>query len=138
MRLYTRTGATALDHPVFGHFDANSDGGFDFPNELSDQLHGFAVGGRPLWETDVERQNRLIGEELERRKDPATLLGVVEQLMRAAQAAGAATVAKQEAPVEAAVPSDAPDEPEDEPAAEKATRAPRKTAASRRTPKAAE
>ena len=84
MRLYTRTGATALDHPDFGHFDADPQGGFDFPNELSDQLHGFAVGGRPLWETDVERQNRLIAEERERRQDPATLLGMVEQLVAAA------------------------------------------------------
>ena len=86
MRLYSRTGATALDHPEYGHFDANADGGFDFPNELSDRLHGFCVNGQPLWETDVERQHRLISEELERRKDPATLLGAVEQLVKAAQA----------------------------------------------------
>jgi hypothetical protein len=38
-----------------------------------------------MWETDVERQQRLIGEELERRKDPATLLSAVEQLVKAAQ-----------------------------------------------------
>jgi hypothetical protein len=86
MRLYTRTGATALDHPVFGHFDADESGGFDFPNELSDQLHGFAVGGRPLWETDIERQNRLISEEMERRRDPATLMEAVQQLVNAAKA----------------------------------------------------
>ena len=90
MRLYTRTGALALDNPEFGHFDADEQGGFDFPNELSSQLHGFAVGGRPLWETDVERQNRLIREEMERRKDPATLLGAVEQLVQAARIVGAA------------------------------------------------
>jgi hypothetical protein len=90
MRLYTRTGATALDHPVFGHYDADEHGGFDFPNELSDQLHGFASGGRPLWETDVERQRRLISEELERRKDPATLLQAVEQLVAAARTVGVA------------------------------------------------
>ncbi|MFB8182629.1 hypothetical protein ACFC8N_42900 [Streptomyces sp. NPDC055966] len=86
MRLYSRTGATALDDPTYGHIEANADGGFDFPNELSDQLHGFCVNGQPLWETDVERQHRLINEELERRKDPATLLGAVEQLVKAAQA----------------------------------------------------
>lgn len=135
MRLYTRAGATALDHPVFGHFDADEQGGFDFPNELSDELHSFHPGGRPAWETDVERQHRLIGEELERRKDPATLLGVVEQLMRAAQAAGAATVTKQEAPA-AQIPAVETDPEGDEPPADKAPRAPRKTAASRRAPKA--
>lgn len=85
MRLYTRTGAVALDHPEFGHFDADDQGGFDLPDELSDRLHRFAYQGKPAWETDVERQQRLMAEELERRKDPATLLGVVEQLMRAAQ-----------------------------------------------------
>lgn len=90
MRLYSRTGATALDDPEFGHYDANKDGAFDLPNELSDRLHGFCVNGQPLWETDVERQHRLITEELERRKDPATLLGAVEQLVKAAQATQAA------------------------------------------------
>lgn len=86
MRLYTRTGAVALDDPDFGHFDAHPDGGFDFPDELSDRLHSFAVGGRPAWETDVERQRRLIAEELERRKDPASLLDAVQKLVAAAQA----------------------------------------------------
>jgi hypothetical protein len=86
MRLYTRTGATALDDPEYGHFDANPDGSFDLPEDLSDRLHGFHLAGRPAWETDVERQRRLIGEELERRKDPATLLSAVEQIMKAAQA----------------------------------------------------
>lgn len=91
MRLYTRTGATALDHPTYGHFDADEQGGFNFPNELSDQLHGFAVAGRPLWETDIERQNRLIAEEMERRRDPATLMAAVQQLVDAAQSTKAPT-----------------------------------------------
>lgn len=85
MRLYSRTGATALDDPEYGHFDANDDGGFDFPDDLSDRLHGFHAAGRPMWETDVERQQRLIAEELERRKDPATLLDAVQQLVQAAK-----------------------------------------------------
>jgi hypothetical protein len=89
MRLYTRTGAIALDDPEYGHFDADPDGGFDFPDDLSDRLHRFAVRGQPAWETDIERQHRLIGEELERRKDPATLLQAVEQLVKAAQSVAA-------------------------------------------------
>ncbi|MDX3672715.1 hypothetical protein [Streptomyces europaeiscabiei] len=98
MRLYSRTGVTALDDPEFGTFHANEDGGFDFPDEVSDRLHGFHLHGQPMWETDVERQRRLVTEELERRKDPATLLNAVEQLVRAAQATTALT------PVQPAVP----------------------------------
>lgn len=86
MRLYTRTGATALDDSEFGHFDANDDGGFDFPDPLSDKLHRFHAGGQPMWETDIERQQRLIAEELERRRDPATLMEAVQQLVNAAKA----------------------------------------------------
>lgn len=84
MRLYSRTGATALDHPVHGHFEPGPDGGFDFPNPLSDELHSFAVGGQRLWETEIERQHRLISEERARRQDPESLLSAVEQLMKAA------------------------------------------------------
>ncbi|GAB2695946.1 hypothetical protein [Kitasatospora kifunensis] len=101
MHLYTLTGAVALDDPEFGHFDADEQGGFDLPDELSDRLHRFAFRGKPAWETDVEHQRRLMAEELERRKDPATLLGVVEQLMKAAQQAAAPQVAS---PVVDAVP----------------------------------
>ena len=86
MRLYTRTGAAALDDPEYGHFDADDDGFFELPDDLAERLHGFCVGGQPLWETDIERQNRLIGEELERRKDPATLLDAVQQILNAAKA----------------------------------------------------
>lgn len=87
MRLYTRTGATALDDPDYGHFDVDDEGGFDFPDDVSGRLHRFHIGGRPTWETDVERQNRLINEEMERRRDPATLMAAVQQLVDAAQVA---------------------------------------------------
>lgn len=87
MRLYTRTGAIALTDPETGRiYRADEQGGFDFPDDLSDRLHGFAVRGQPMWETDIERQRRMIGEELERRKDPATLLSAVEQILNAAKA----------------------------------------------------
>lgn len=102
MRLYTRTGATALDDPEFGHFDADAQGGFDLPDELSDRLHKFAFSGKPAWETDVQRQQRMLAEEQERRKDPATLLGVVEQLMRAPQQSA---VPRMEPPASPATPS---------------------------------
>jgi hypothetical protein len=99
MRLYTRTGATALDDPEYGHFEASPDGGFDFPDDLSDRLHRFHVRGRPSWETDVERQHRLMAEEMERRRDPATLMDAVQKLVLAAQAV---TPAEPPAPVKRA------------------------------------
>lgn len=90
MRLYTRTGASALT-TEHGQFEADEDGGFNFPDEVSDQLHRFHVKGKPAWETDIERQHRRASEELERRRDPATLQALVEQLTLQAAANQAAT-----------------------------------------------
>lgn len=124
MRLYTRTGAIALTDPETGRiYEASPDGGFDFPDDLSDSLHRFAVRGRPMWETDIERQRRLIGEEQERRKDPATLLSAVEQILNAAKVAQAVSVPSAPAGVAPASP------PEDEPAP--ASKQPRKRAAAK-------
>lgn len=121
MRLYTRTGAVALTDPATGRiYEADAQGGFDFPDDLSDQLHRFAVRGRPMWETDIERQRRLMSEELERRKDPATLLSAVEQLVRAAQA-----VSVPAAPAEVPVVAPVEDVPE------LAVKQPRKRAAAK-------
>jgi len=80
MRLYSRTGQTALSDPEAGQFTAGEDFGFDLPENLFEQLRTF-----PQWETEVERQQRLVAEEIERRKDPATLLAAVEQIMKLAQ-----------------------------------------------------
>jgi hypothetical protein len=94
MRLYTRSDASGVDDPEYGHFDADEQGGFDFPDELSNKLHSFHFRGKPLWETDIERKARLMAEEMERRRDPATLMDAVQQLVNAAQA-----VSPQDAPV---------------------------------------
>lgn len=101
MRLYSRTGAIALDDETGQHYEADEQGGFDFPNELSDKLHGFCVAGKPMWETDIERQERLLTDELERRKDPATLLQAVEQLVKAAQATQAPAESSESKPTPA-------------------------------------
>jgi hypothetical protein len=85
MRLYTRTGATTLDDPEFGHFEADENGSFLLPEELAERLRRFHVGGLPAWETDVERQRRLALEEADRRRDPETLLAAVEKLVKAAE-----------------------------------------------------
>lgn len=101
MRLYTRTGATALTDPKTGiTYEADEQGGFDFPDELSEEQQRFATRGKPMWENDIQRQRRLLAEEMERRKDPAAMLGVMEQLLHAATSRSTATEeAPQEEPV---------------------------------------
>lgn len=90
MRLFSRTGATAIDAPE-GHFDAGEDGAFDLPEAVAQRELSFHVGGKPQWETDIGRQHRLVAEEMERRKDPATLLDAVQQIVQAAAAMGQAS-----------------------------------------------
>ena len=98
MRLYPRAGQVAVAHEG-QRYKPGPDGGFDLPEEAGRFLHSFHSGGKPLWETDIERQHRLIAEEAERRKDPATLLSAVEQLVSAAKAPAAAAPAPEpEAP----------------------------------------
>lgn len=89
MRLYSLMGAASVDSGGV-HYDPQPDGGFDFPDALSDHLHGFHSGGKPMWEDATERQRRLIAEELERRQDPASLLAAVERLGQAGYPAPAA------------------------------------------------
>jgi hypothetical protein len=95
VRLFSPDGAAAVDDGG-RHYDGAEppDGGggtmFEFPDDVGARLHGFAVRGRPLWETDVERQHRLTAEEMARRQDPATLLAAVEQIVLAGQAAAEA------------------------------------------------
>lgn len=128
MRLYSLMGTVALDDPEHGTFNADETGAFDFPEEVADRLHAFHFRGKPMWETEIERQQRLIGEELERRKDPATLLSAVEQLVKAASAAGSTEFTLAPPPVEP-VPA-AVTEPTT-PAPAPAKKAPSKRAASK-------
>ena len=86
MRLYSRTGQTVLNDPEYGTFEVDPNGGFEFPEDLGERVHAFHIGGKPAWETDVERQRRLAQEELDRRRDPATLMDAVQQLVNAAAA----------------------------------------------------
>ncbi len=93
MRLYTLTGAARVDDPEFGSFTANPDGSFDFPNPLSNKLHGFAFGGRKAWESDAEREQRIVSEELDRMRDPATLLAAIKEQGASSNAVMAALAA---------------------------------------------
>jgi hypothetical protein len=94
MRLYPRRPGTGVVNHGGVQYKAGGNGGFDFPDEVSDALHSFAVRGEKLWETDIERQRRLLSEEMDRRRDPASLYDAVEKIMRAAEAAGQAETAK--------------------------------------------
>jgi hypothetical protein len=85
-RLYSRMNAGAVDDPVHGHFEPDPDhGGFEFPDELSDMLGGFCHRGRPVWETEEDRSERLHDEDLARRRDPAMLYDAVGNFSGALQ-----------------------------------------------------
>lgn len=84
MRLYSRTDVASVTHGGERHTPAD-DGGFDLPPDVTDLLHSSAVRGEKQWETSIERQRRQVAEEMERRKDPATLLAAVEQIMALAE-----------------------------------------------------
>jgi hypothetical protein len=85
MRLYPRRPDTGIVQHGGVTYGPADDGGFDFPDPVSDQLHSFAVKGERLWETGIERQRRILGEELDRRRDPASLYEAVAKLVQAAE-----------------------------------------------------
>jgi hypothetical protein len=76
-RLFSLANAGAVDDPEFGHYEPGDDGSFDFPDELSDRMHRLRHRGRPAWETETERVDRMHGEDLDRRRDPAMLYDAV-------------------------------------------------------------
>ena len=90
MRLYSRTGAASVHHGGQVYTPGTS-GGFDFPDDVSDVLHPFAVRGQRLWETDIERHQRILTEEMDRRRDPAELSAAVAKIAAAADALPAPT-----------------------------------------------
>ena len=100
MRLYPLNAPrTVIDHPVWGHFEADPDhGGFDLPDEMSDEMHSFHLRGKPMWESEDERSVRLHGEESARRRDPESLYNAVAELLGLAKRAGIAESAEDEKP----------------------------------------
>ena len=105
MRLYSRTGATAVDDGGEHYAAVDDAGGFDFPEDVGARLHAFHAGGKPLWEDSIERQARLMGEERERRADPATLLAAVEKLVAQAETKPEPTKAEAKAAAKTTTPS---------------------------------
>jgi hypothetical protein len=90
MRLYPRREGTGAVNHGGTVYEAQPDGGFDFPPDLSDLLHSAHANKEPLWEDAIERQRRLIAEDAARRADPATALATAERIAAASEKAAAA------------------------------------------------
>ena len=107
MLLYSLTGATAVaaDDGKQYEPEPGDDGAFSFPGPLAAEMLAAHLGGKPQWETEIQRRQRLITEEAERRKDPATLLAVVEQLVAQAAAQAPAKPAQAAKPAAAKAPA---------------------------------
>ncbi len=84
MILFSRTGASVVRHEGVT-YKPGPDGGFAFPDHVSDRLHPFAVRGQRMWETGTERQGRVMSEEMDRRRDPAELYDAVAKIVAAAE-----------------------------------------------------
>lgn len=134
MRLYSKTGATRIDGPL-GSFTPGPDGAFDgLPDAVYADLHG-----RPDWENEAERTARLAAEQLEKLRDPATMLAELQK-MTAGQGALATLLAnalgagqaQPESPASEATPADSTPPADDPPApaaAVKSSRTSKKAAA---------
>jgi hypothetical protein len=139
MRLYNKRDATQFDDPEHGTFAAGPTGAFDgLPDAMYAKLYG-----RPDWESEAQREQRMSQEELDKFRDPAELLKAVKE-MGANQSALAVALASAlglgktpDPPVAPVVPASAPvdappvkAEPE-APAAEPKSRGRGKSAASK-------
>ena len=121
MYLYSLVGADAHKDPEYGLFTPDGSGAFPFPDEVSDVLVTCAVRGRKQWETEEARAERMHGQEMARRRDPASVLTAMEEnaaLVRQLAAVTAQLAAIQlaqaapAAPVAAPVPEAAAEDPE--------------------------
>ena len=87
MRLYTLTGAASVSNDEHGTFEVDPEtGAVEVPEALGRILHGTCFGGRRVWEDDAERSQRLVAEDLERRRDPAVLYDLLQQKLAAVPA----------------------------------------------------
>lgn len=115
MRLYTMTGATQVSAGGTV-YTGDENGVFEFPQDVGAEQHSFHVNGKAAWEDDAERAARLAAEQMEKLRDPATMLAELQK-MTAGQGALASLLANalgaaQAAPAQAetSVP-EAPSEP---------------------------
>lgn len=98
MRLYTLQDASSVQHEHHGSFDVDPEtGGVEVPHELGEHLHATHIHGKPAWETEAERHARLVNAEIERRRDPASMYELMQQV--AAKPVEDDTVARLEAEI---------------------------------------
>lgn len=76
MRLYNTEGATQVDDPEFGTIKPDATGAF---NGLPDPMYA-KLFGRPGWENDEQRAARLVAEQQEKLRDPATMLAELQKM----------------------------------------------------------
>lgn len=93
MRLYSRIGAESTVHEGVS-YTRGHDGAFDFPEHVGREVHGFHAGKVPLWETEVEQQQRLIAEDIKRRSDPASQYDLLERIARGPAASPVSEIAE--------------------------------------------
>ena len=118
MRLYNTEGAAQVDDPEYGTFRPDASGAFDgLPDGMYAKLHG-----RPGWENEAQRAARLAAEQMEKLRDPATMLAELQKMTAGqgalasllANALGVSKSAEAEAPAApapaTAAPADVPTE----------------------------
>lgn len=91
-KLYSRTGADAHEDSEHGRFEPDGDGGFTFPDDLSDRLLRQHVHKKPMWEDEEMRAERMHQEAEQRHRDPAVLYAAVSELVRLSKQAQGAVI----------------------------------------------
>lgn len=105
MKLYTLGNASSVSNEDYGTFDVDSDGSIVVPEDFGAYLRDHhAADGSKAWEDEIERHARVTAEELERRRDPASLYDAVEQLRAATAPRKTAAKAPAKTAAKAVVP----------------------------------
>jgi hypothetical protein len=71
VKLHTLNDAAAV-HDGEDTYKVGADGTVEVPHALGERLRDTHIGGEKQWEDSIEQQNRLLEEELARRRDPAS------------------------------------------------------------------
>jgi topoisomerase IA-like protein len=89
MKVYTLQNASSVGNEDEGVFKVDKDGAVVVPEAFGVFLRDNHVNGAKAWEDEIERHARLTAEELERRRDPASLYDAVAKLAASQPAARA-------------------------------------------------
>lgn len=78
--LSNQAGTDQVQGPDGTVYTADEQGRFELPDAFADVLLAVYVAGEKAWDSEGERQTRVLTKEQERRRDPAELLGAIERL----------------------------------------------------------